>query len=522
VLSEYLSGATGVHWGTESGEGENMKLYINTRLRNLATGAAMLALVVACGQSSHDESASGTADGAGKVPITTASDEARELFRQGRALSDDLLIVEANKLFRQAVEADPGFAMGHLMVAFTAQTNAEFFAAVGKADEYASGASEGEQLTIAALVAASENDQVAQRQALQKVMEMYPQDERTHVGMANFLVGIQDFEGAAEHFEMAVEINPDFATAHNALGYAYRNLEDFDRARAAFERYVELIPDQANPYDSLAELLMEMGNYDESIENYRKALAINRNFPASYAGLTINYSLKGNPELAQEAADQMLRAARNFGERQGAMFQSVTSHLFAGNVEDAMKVCDQMLAEADVKGNQSAMGGIYEYMGDVMLSKGEADKAVEYYDAALDHRLASVLNEANKAQAARAHLYKTAIAAMVGDHGDTAAAKTAEYLVATDAAGTAFEQKRRHQLSGFFAMYNEDFESAGSHFAQSSQLNPVVLYWSAVVNQELGNTDKAKDLAMRAANRNTLSANLPFFRDAALEMLAES
>ena len=430
---------------------------------------------------------------------------------RGRELSDDLLVVEANELFRQAVEVDDSFATGHLMVATTAQTAAEFFAAVAKADENSSNASEGEQLTIAALVAASENDQAAQREALQKVMDMYPQDERTHVGMANFLIGIQEFQSAAEHFEKAVKIAPDFASAHNALGYAYRNLEDFDSARGSFERYVELIPDQANPYDSLAELLMEMGNYDESIENYRKALEINRNFPASYAGLTINYSLKGNPELAQEAADQMLRASRNFVERQGAMFQSVTSHLFAGNVEAAMEVCDVMLAEADVKGNNSAMGGIYEYMGDVMLSTGDAEKAVEYFDAALDHRLASKINEANKAQAARAHVFKTAIAAMVGDDSDAAASKTAEYLVAIDVQGTAFEKMRGHELSGFFAMFNEDYDAAAKNFDAASQLNPVVLYWSAVVNQELGNGDKAKDLAMRAANRNTLSPNLPFF-----------
>jgi tetratricopeptide (TPR) repeat protein len=482
----------------------------------------VLVVLAACGQSSQHGADGGTAATGEKVPVTTASEEARDLFMQGRELSDDLLIVEANDLFRQAVAVDDSFAMGHLMVAFTAQTNEEFFEAVGKASERAANASQGEQLTIAALVAASENDQAAQRDALQQAMEMYPQDERTHVGMANFLFGVQDFEGAAEHFEKAVAIAPDFASAHNALGYAYRNLEDFDSARKSFERYVELIPDQPNPYDSLAELLMEMGNYDESIENYRKALEINRYFPTSYAGLAINYSLKGNPELAQEAADQMLRAARNFVERQGAMFQSVTSHLYAGDIEAAMGMCDRMLAEAEVKGNHSAMGGTYEYMGDVMMSAGDAVKAVEYYDAALDHRLASRVNEANKAQAARAHLFKTAIAAMVGDESDAAASRTAEYLVATDAKGTAFERLRGHELSGFFAMYNEDYESAATHFAAASQLNPVVLYWSAVVNQELGNTDQAQNLAMRAATRNTLSPNLPFFRDAALEMLANS
>jgi tetratricopeptide (TPR) repeat protein len=263
---------------------------------------------------------------------------------------------------------------------------------------------------------------------------------------------------------------------------------------------------------------MEMGNYDESIENYRKALTINPYFSASYAGITINHSLKGEADRAQEAADQMLASARNFGERQGAMFRSVTSHLFAGNIEAAMETCDVMLAEAEVKGNHSAMGGVAEYMGDIRMASGDAVKAEEYYDAALDYRLQSSINEANKARAARTHLFKTAIAAMVGGDIEAAASRTAEYLAAVDAAGTAFEKLRAHQLSGFLAMHNEELDAAAAHFDSASQLNPIVVYWSAVVNRDLGHTDKARDLAGRAANRNTLSANMPFFRTAAVDL----
>ena len=48
-----------------------------------------------------------------------------------------------------------------------------------------------------------------------------------------------------------------------------------------------------------------------------------------------------------------------------------------------------------------------------------------------------------------------------------------------------------------------------------------MLYYAATANAGLGNTEKAADLAMRAAYRNTLSPNLPFFRQEALALLAE-
>lgn len=498
-----------------------------TTIRNvralLVAGLATV-MMAACGQSGQDDADGdqGTADSmAAKVPITTSSDEARALYMEGRALVDDLHIVEANEKFMQAVSVDDSFAMAHYQVALTAQTNAEFFAATAKSSERAGNATEGEQLYIKALAAGADNDQATQRDALEQLMGMYPKDERTHMALANFLVGQQDFSGAIAHFGHATAIAPEFASAYNALGYAHRNTDDLDSALAAFEKYVELIPDRANPYDSLAELQMEMGNYDESIANYRKALSIDRYFSASYAGISINQSLKGEPERAQEAADEMLAAARNFGERQAAMFRSVTSHIFAGDYAAAEDICEVMMAEAEVAGNHSAMGGVAEYMGDMMMTTGDAVAAEEHFDAALDYRIQANLSEANVAQAARAHLFKTAIAAMMAGNSEAAASRTAEYIAAAEANGTAFEKLRVHELSGYLAMNQEDSEAAVAHFEDASKLQPVPLYWSAMIHKDLGNLDKARDLATRAAHRNTLSGNLPFFRAAAVELLTE-
>jgi tetratricopeptide (TPR) repeat protein len=496
----------------------------NTRLARAFAVCVIALLFAACGQQEQattGDAATGDAASAAKVPLTTSSDAARALYLEGQALADNLRAVEAQEKFAQAVAADPAFAMGYYNLAFSSQSTAEFFDAVGKAAENAAGASEGEQLFIASLVAVSENDQAAQLAALNELVALYPGDERVHMLLGNYFNGQQDFATAAEHFGHATQINSEFAGAYNSLGYAQRSLEDFEGAKASFAKYVELLPDESNPYDSYAELLMEMGDYDASIENYRKALDIDPYFAASYAGITINESLKGNADLAQEAADQMLAAARNFGERQGAMFRSVTSHLFAGDIEAAMEVCNVMLAEAEVAGNKAAMGGIHEYMGDIMLVQGDAASGEEHYNAALDNRLAAGFNEANKAQAERTHMFKTAIAAMIADDAEAAASRAAEYSAAAEMNGTAFEKRRIHELAGYLAMNDEDFQSAVQHFDQANQLDPILLYWSASANAELGNTERAIDLATRAANRNTLSGNLPFFREDAQELLAK-
>ena len=498
---------------------------------NPVRGVKLLALCLAvltfsaCGQQEQaaTEATDDSADAAAsvKIPVTTSSTEALELFNQGRALNDDLLNVRAHALFEQAVEEDPEFAMGYLMLAFTSQSTADFFAAVEMAKANMGNASAGEQYLISALIAGSENDQAAQLEAIKGALALHPQDERAHIALANYYNVQQDFAQAVKHFEHATKINPDFANAFNSLGYAHRGNDDLDGAKAAFERYVELIPDEANPYDSYAELLMEMGEYDESIANYRKAIAIDRRFASAYAGISINESLKGEAEAAQETAAQMLAEARNGAEKRGAMFSSVTSSLFAGDTEAALATAQEISAVAEAEGNYSAMGGISDYMGDIMATEGDGAKAAEYYDAALAHRQAADINDANKAQAARTHLFKSAIAAMVADDIEKSSGFAAEFAAAVEANGTAFERRRVHEITGYLAASNEDNETCAAELAQANQLDPIVLYWSAVAQKNLGNTDKAIDLATRAATRNTLSGNLPFFRDEAIELLDE-
>ena len=501
-----------------------LKLLGDARLILLLLAASA---VSACGQQEQATTES-AGDGAAaemtrteKVPVTTSSEEARAFYDEGLALADNLHFVDAAAAFTKAVEADPGFAMAYLRLAQISQSAAAFFKAVGQAEDNAANSSEGEQLYVRALIAAAENDQAAQLSAISSLLGMYPKDERTHMQLANYYNGQQDFAEAVKHFGHATAINPNFANAFNSLGYAHRNNDDLDGAKAAFARYVELIPDEANPYDSYAELLMEMGEYDEAIENYRKAIELDPHFPSAYAGVSTNESLKGNAEAAQAAAAEMLAAARNDGEKQRAMFRSVVAHVFAGNTDAAIAVSEERYTMAEAAGNHATMGNIRDYMGDIMLSSGDGAKASEYYEGALSQWQMAEINDAAKARAQRTYKFKTSIAAMVAGDLETAAARVAEYNAAAEAHGTAFERRRIHELNAFLAQGNEDSETAAAEFAQANQLEPTALYWAAVANKILGNSEKAADLANRAAYRNTLSPNLPFFRDEALTLLEE-
>ena len=69
---------------------------------------------------------------ADRIPITTSSEEARQLYLKGRDLVEKLRATDARPLFEQALAKDPSFALAQVGLANTAGTAKEFFAAIGQ------------------------------------------------------------------------------------------------------------------------------------------------------------------------------------------------------------------------------------------------------------------------------------------------------------------------------------------------------------------------------------------------------
>jgi hypothetical protein len=57
-----------------------------------------------------------------KVPITTSSAEARELYLKGRDLAERLRATDARRFYEQAVARDANFALGYIGLANTSGT----------------------------------------------------------------------------------------------------------------------------------------------------------------------------------------------------------------------------------------------------------------------------------------------------------------------------------------------------------------------------------------------------------------
>src|SRR5690242_17882304 len=231
--------------------------------------------------------------GTGKIAITTSSEEARKEYLAGRDLQEKLRITDSIAHFDKAISLDPDFALAELNRANVSPTAKEFFDHLKKAVALADKASDGERMLIQANEAGANGDPTKQKEILEKLVAVYPNDERAHFNLGGYYFGQQDFTQAISHYKRATELAPDYSTAFNILGYAYRQNEAYSDAENAFKKYIELIPNDPNPYDSYAELLLKMGRFDEAITQYNKALSIEPTFLNSHFGIAAALTYEG-------------------------------------------------------------------------------------------------------------------------------------------------------------------------------------------------------------------------------------
>jgi tetratricopeptide (TPR) repeat protein len=448
------------------------------------------------------------ADG-GKIPITTASDEARTEFLQGRDMVDKLRITDSIAHFQKAVALDPHFAMAELSLSATAPTGTEFFDHLHKAVSLADSASNGEKLLILATEAGANNDAAKQKGYLDELVAAYPNDERAHFNLAGYWFGQQDFTKAIEHYRKATEIAPEYSSAYNLLGYAYRQNGDYASAEKAFQKYIELIPGDPNPYDSYAELLLKMGRFDDSIAQYRKALQIDPNFVNAHQGIAMDLLYQGKPAEAAAELATFTKKARNDGERRTALFALTVVHADGGKMAQALKDVEQQYALGEKTKDVPGIAGDMVLRGNILLQMGKADEARAEFEKALKTIEESDLSAEIKENNRRFTHYNLARVAAAKKDFATAKSEAAEFRKKAEATNNPNQVKLANEAEGIIALAEKDWDKSIASLQQANLQNPQNLYRICQAYQGKGDAGKVAEFCGKAADFNSLP-NLPY------------
>ena len=224
-----------------------------------------------------------------EIPITTNSDEALELFLKGRDMYDNLKTPQAAELFDKAIALDKDFAMAYLYRANSGGGYKIYRENLSKALDLLDKVTEGEKHLI---LYSNADNSIEQKAKLDTLLNLYPEDKRVQDLAGNYYYVLQDYPNALDHYKKSLEIDSNFASSYNSLGYIYMGMDNYADAEKSFKKYIELIPNEANPYDSYAEFLLMQSRFDESIEQYNKAIQTDPEFITALIGIGNNYIFK--------------------------------------------------------------------------------------------------------------------------------------------------------------------------------------------------------------------------------------
>jgi len=221
----------------------------------------------------------------------TANAEAYQAYLRGRYFWNKRTGESLQKAvghFEQAIEKDPNFALAYTGLADCYQLLAEYGAATPH-----------EAFPKA-------------KAASQKALEIDDQLAEAHTGLGYTQTFYDwDWAGAEQSFKRALELNPNYATAHQWYGEYLIVRGRFDEARAHFERALEIEPVSPIILTDLAFLYDFQGDYDKELEQARKVIEIDPNFAFGYFYLGLAYERK---QIYPEAADALARSMTLFGE----------------------------------------------------------------------------------------------------------------------------------------------------------------------------------------------------------------
>lgn len=455
------------------------------------------------------------------APITTSSKPALKAFLQGRDLLEKLRGAEGRELFAKAVALDPDFALAHLYLAQTAATPVDLFPALRRAVELADRVSPGEVHVIRAFEAGVNSQPEVQREHLEALVKLFPDEERGHFRLGTFHYSRQEWPEAIAAYEAAIRINPEFAPAYNQLGYTLRNLGRLDEASNAFCTYMTLVPDEPNPYDSHAELLLLMGRYRDAIEEYQRALAINPSFAPSYVGIGNAHLLLGDFPAARKAFETLRYLATDDGQRRQANVRLASASLHESRPSEALDLIRENLDAARARDDRLAVAGDLNLVATVLLETGEVAAASATFEESVRMVESAVATRDVKEAARRGFLYQQARVALARDDTKAATAATASYCLQAEDKQIPFELRRCHELRGMVALASGDHASAIAQLGQASSQDPRVLFELAMAYRAAGKTDAARDTLSRVVNFNALSLPLALVRPRAIALLKD-
>jgi len=468
----------------------------------------ILLLLISCSQTSKNE-----------MSITTQSKEALKLFLDGRDKFENLEIQQAFELLSKATELDSNFSLAYLYQALNADNFNEGLRAINKATKMKVNASEGEKLFIGFLKANFDGDGVKQKELIKQLLTMYPEDKRILLWAGNHQYNINNFQKAKEYYEKAFLLDENFSPVYNMLGYTYASLEENEKAEQTFKTYISLIPDKANPYDSYAELLLKLSRYDESIQQYQKALEVDPGFILAYNGIGNNYIFMGDFDLARNSYQQRFDKAPQSGDKLGSLYFQALSYIHQGDINAALAKFNERRELAQKENQITTVILSHLIDANVLAESGKPAEGLKSVQTAMELLKNAQLEDWVKENMTVALMQLNCYCKIQNKKFDAAKTDMDKYKQLVEKRQDPQEMMQLEGTLGCMALKEKQYDNALQHFAKSNNQSPLTWYQMALAYVQKGDTENARQLLKKISNWTTNDLDLALVRNRAIDKL---
>jgi tetratricopeptide (TPR) repeat protein len=447
------------------------------------------------------------------LPLTTKSAEARRLVEEAMTLDlDQVEQAKAIEILQQAVKVDPNFAMAHEFLTQISLDPGEQVREQQQAFATRTHASAGEQLAIEWYQDAMDHKLISAIVKMNDLLRQYPHDKWVVWMTTWWLTTETQYERSIEVYERSgITDSPGLM---NNMGYSYAYERQFAKAFALMDKYVEALPQDANPQDSYAEILRMAGHFDQSIEHYRGALAINPEFYSSQFGIADTYSLMGDQTRARKEYEAGFRKF-SLPELHKIQWQTreATTYVREGDYQGADRAFQAIASYAHLKHMSQVEADTYRQMAMYQENGKHALDLLKKADAALRHgeNVMTAAMHQESAQILRARVE----AALKADHKKLVLSSLEQLAKLSQSSNDKLIETAYQGAAGAVAFSKGNYAEAISHLGEDLN-NPLSLELLAAAYQKSGDRAQAQSTSETLANLNDPSLEqalvVPTFR----------
>ena len=199
-----------------------------------------------------------------------------------------------------------------------------------------------------------------------------------------------DWPGAESEFRRAIELSPNYSTAHHWYGELLANLGRFDESVAAYEKALELDPLSLAISSDLGIVYYQARQFDRAIEHLKNVIEIDPNYVRTHFYLAQVYEEKG---MFEEALAELERGSLLEGDSPSEVVKSnaaIRNAFRSSGARGYWRMRLDLAKEARRK-KRVYLANYSTIMAILHTRVGDHDQAFEWFEKVYENREPSLL-----------------------------------------------------------------------------------------------------------------------------------